>query len=271
MKKSVYIVLIVILLIVFGVSAYMVGSYLIENKRQEDMYNDLAAIKDQAKPTTDPTGSTDPEETLDPNAPMETIPIRNEDGILLEYEGLYEMNNDLVGWIKIEGTPIDYPVMQTSMDNKDFYLYRNFEKQDAAAGSLYVREECDVNAPSDNVTIYGHNMRVGTMFAYLHNYIEQEEWEKNPLIFFDTLTDYHTYKIFGVFKTTASIGEGFSYHQMEDAESEEDFNQFIATIKDLSFYDTGITPVYGDKIICLSTCEYTLENGRLVVAAYRIS
>ena len=58
---------------------------------------------------------------------------------------------------------------------------------------------------------------------------------------------------------------------MEDAESEEEFNEFIATIKRLSFYDTGITPVYGDKIICLSTCEYTLENGRLVVAAYRIS
>ena len=269
MKKALYIVVIVILLIVFGVSAYMVGSYLIENKQQQDMYGDLAAIKDQAKPTTEATEPT--EETYDPNAPMETIPIHNEDGILLEYEGLYEMNPDMVGWIKIEGTPIDYPVMQTAMDNKDFYLYRNFEKQQVAAGSIYVREECDVNKPSDNVTIYGHNMRVGTMFAYLHNYIEKEEWEKNSLIFFDTLSEYHTYKIFGVFKTTASIGEGFTYHQMEDAESEEEFNEFIATIKRLSFYDTGITPVYGDKIICLSTCEYTLENGRLVVAAYRIS
>jgi len=269
MKKALYIVVIVILLIVFGVSAYMVGSYLIENKQQQDMYGDLAAMKEQNKPTTEPTDPT--EETYDPNKPMETVPIRNEDGILLEYEGLYEMNPDMVGWIQIEGTPIDYPVMQTGMDNKDFYLYRNFEKEGVAAGSIYVREECDVNKPSDNVTIYGHNMRVGTMFAYLHNYIEKEEWEKNPLIFFDTLTDYHVYKIFGVFKTTASIGEGFTYHHMEDAESEEEFNQFIATIKDLSFYDTGITPVYGDKIICLSTCEYTLENGRLVVAAYRIS
>lgn len=269
MKKAIYIVVIVILLGVFGVSAYMVGSYLIENKQQQDMYSDLAAMKEQAKPT-DPL-ATEPEETFDPNAPMETLPIRNEDGILLEYEGLYEMNPDMVGWIRIDGTPIDYPVMQTSVDNKDFYLYRNFEKQGVAAGSIYAREECDVNKPSDNVTIYGHNMRVGTMFAYLHNYINQEEWEKNPLIFFDTLTDYHVYKIFGVFKTTASVGEGFTYHQMEDAESEEEFNEFIATIKRLSFYDTGITPVYGDKIICLSTCEYTLENGRLVVAAYRIS
>ena len=90
MKKALYIVIIVILLGVFGVSAYMVGSYLIENKQQQDMYGDLAAIKDQAKPTTEATEPT--EETYDPNAPMETIPIHNEDGILLEYEGLYEMN-----------------------------------------------------------------------------------------------------------------------------------------------------------------------------------
>jgi phosphoribosyl-ATP pyrophosphohydrolase len=89
MKKALYIVIIVILLGVFGVSAYMVGSYLIENKQQQDMYGDLAAIKDQAKPTTEATEPT--EETYDPNAPMETIPIHNEDGILLEYEGLYEM------------------------------------------------------------------------------------------------------------------------------------------------------------------------------------
>ena len=80
MKKAIYIVIIVILLIVFGVSAYMVGSYLIENKQQADMYEDLASIKDQAKPTEP---STEPEETVDPNKPMETVPIHNEDGILL--------------------------------------------------------------------------------------------------------------------------------------------------------------------------------------------
>ena len=79
------------------------------------------------------------------------------------------------------------------------------------------------------------------------------------------------YKIFAVFKTSANIGEGFTYHNMIDAQDQADFNQFIAKCKELSFYETGITPVYGDKIICLSTCEYTLDNGRLVVAAMRIS
>ena len=85
------------------------------------------------------------------------------------------------------------------------------------------------------------------------------------------MTEYHTYKIFAVFKTSANIGQGFSYHQFVDAENEKEFNDFVSKCKELSFYDTGITPVYGDKLICLSTCEYTLDNGRLVVAAVRIT
>ena len=109
------------------------------------------------------------------------------------------------------------------------------------------------------------------MFAALNDYVSKETWENNPLIFFDTLYEYHVYKIFAVFKTEASIDKGFKYHNMIDASSKEDFDNFIATAKNLSFYDTGITPQYGDKVICLSTCEYTLMNGRLVMAAVRIS
>ena len=180
------------------------------------------------------------------------------------------MNNDMVGWIKIEGTKVNYPVMQTP-DNPNYYLYRDFDGKDSARGCIYAREECDINDPSDNITLYGHNMRDGSMFAAANAYVHKATWEENPLIFFDTLYEYHTYKIFAVFKTSANIGEGFTYHNMIDAQNKEDFDQFIAKCKDLSFYDTGITPQYGDKIICLSTCEYTLDNGRLVIAAVRIS
>ena len=128
-----------------------------------------------------------------------------------------------------------------------------------------------MNKPSDNITMFGHNMKDGSKFACLGAYTSKAAWEKNNLIFFDTLTEYHTYKIFAVFKTSANEGEGFKYHQFVDAANEKEFNDFVSTCKKLSFYDTGITPVYGDKLICLSTCEYTLENGRLVVAAVRIT
>ncbi|MEE1035892.1 MAG: class B sortase [Oscillospiraceae bacterium] len=270
MKKAIVTILILILLAIFGISAFHVVTYFVESKEQEAHYDELSDIvkeaQDAAKATTAaPEGETKPVQATQPE---NTQP--EEGGMLPGYAELYEINNDLVGWIRIEGTEIDYPVMQTP-GRTDFYLKRNFNKDDSERGCLYVREECDVFRPSDNVTIYGHTMMDGSMFAYLHEYQDKEVWEDNKLIFFDTLYEYHVYKIFSVFITTANLGEGFTYHRMEDAESEEDFDKFIATCKDLSLYDTGITPEYGDKIICLSTCEYTQDNGRLVVAAVRIS
>lgn len=265
MKKGIYIGIVILLLVVFGVSAFMVGSYYLEGHKQAEKFDQLSQIKEESKTPA-------VKETVDPTDPAETTQppqVRNADGMLLEYVDLYNMNNDMVGWIKIEGTEVDYPVMQTP-DTVDYYLKRDFDEQHSERGCIYVREVCDVMEPSDNQTIYGHTMLDGSMFADLHKYIDKEKWEENPLIIYDTLYDYHVYKIFAVFKTTASIGQGFKYHQMVDAENEADFDKFIGTCKDLAFYDTGITPKYGDKVICLSTCEYTLENGRLVVAAVRI-
>lgn len=269
MKKSLFTAVVVLLLVAFGVSAYMVGNYLIEGKQQADRYGELSNIAANAQTeTTDASEETESnaaetEETAETTEPTEP-------GMLAGYKEIYEMNNDVVGWIKMEGTKMDYPVMQTP-EEPNYYLYRDFDKKNSKRGSIYAREVCDVNEPSDNITIFGHNMADGSMFACLGNYTSKHAWENNSLIFFDTLNEYHTYKIFAVFKTSANIGQGFSYHQFVDAENAAQFDEFVATCKKLSFYDTGITPVYGDKLICLSTCEYTLDNGRLVVAAVRIT
>lgn len=273
MKKAIVTILILILLAIFGISAFHVVTYFVESKEQEAHYDELSDIVKDAQEAAKATTSAPEKETKPAEAtgPEDTEPAED-GGMLPGYAELYEINNDLVGWMRIEGTEIDYPVMQTP-GRTDFYLKRNFDKDHSERGCLYVREECDVFRPSDNVTIYGHTMMDGSMFAYLHEYQDKEVWEDNRLIFFDTLYEYHVYEIFSVFITTASLGEGFSYHQMEDAESEEDFDEFIAKCKALALYDTGITPEYGDKIICLSTCEYSDPdgNGRLVVAAVRIS
>ena len=270
MKKVMFTAVVLLLVAAFGISAFMVGNYLIEGKEQEERYNQLSSIAANAQTETTEGANTDvtaPEETTGETAES-TAPT--EPGILPGYKDIYEMNNHVVGWIKMEGTKMDYPVMQTPED-PNFYLYRDFDKKDSKRGSIYAREVCDINAPSDNITIFGHNMADGSMFACLGDYVNKRAWDNNSLIFFDTLTEYHTYKIFAVFKTSANIGQGFSYHQFVDAENEEQFNEFVSTCKKLSFYDTGITPTYGDKLICLSTCEYTLDNGRLVVAAVRIT
>ena len=269
MKKLVYILTIVLLLLVFGISAFFVGSYIIESREQAQKQEAAAALKESLKATV-PTAAETPEETS-PIPTFGAVEMRDENGMLIEYGALKaEKYPDLAGWIRIDGTKIDYPVMQTP-DTPNFYLDHDAEGNPSAWGAIYAREECDLNEPSDNVTLYGHTMKDGSMFAVLHDYIDKATWENNPLIFLDTLYEYRVYKIFAVFATSANLGEGFTYHNMIEAESEEDFNTFISTCKNLSYYDTGITPQYGDKVICLSTCEYTLDNGRLVVAAVRIS
>lgn len=269
MKKSLYIAAIVVLLLVFGFSAFKVGSYILESKQQEEQFDDLASAVEQAQAAaaTETTEATEAAQT-DETEPEETT--EGEPQMLPGYAELYEENPDMVGWLKIEGTKLNYPVMQTP-DNKDYYLKKDFHGNYSDHGCIYAREECDVFLPSDNITLYGHNMRDGSMFAPLNAYADKKTWEFNPTIFFDTLYESHVYQIFAVFRTTTTVGEGFAYHQMEDAADEEEFEDFIATCKKLQIYETGITPVYGDKIICLSTCEYSQENGRLVVAAVRIS
>ena len=267
-KKIIYIIALVILLTVFAVSAVYVIRYFVDGAKQKAEYDELAGIVESIQQETHPeessTGSTED------SSAESTEPSQPTGAILPEYAPLYEMNSDLVGWIRIEGTNVNYPVMQTP-DNRDFYLYRNFKKEYSARGCIYVRETCDVNAPSDNLTIYGHNMNDGSMFHNLRYYDAKEYYEAHPIIVFDTLTEQHTYQIFAVFKTTATVGKGFDYHHFEDAATQADFDDFVKQCKALSFFETGHTPSYGDKLICLSTCEYTQENGRLVVAAYRIS
>lgn len=274
MKKGLYIALIVLLVTAFCGSAFYLGNYFIQGKKQADRMKELSDIVKETTPSvteTTPASGSDAEPTA-PEKHYEISEAPTEaNGMLSCYKKLYDENPDIVGWIRIEGTPVDYPVMQTAVDNKDYYLYRDFDGKNADRGSIYAREECDFFAPSDVITMYGHNMRDGSMFACLDKYYDKSVWEENSLIFLDTLYEFHMYKIFAVFKTSATVGEGFRYNIMEDASSSAEFDNFIGTCKRLAFYDTGITPVYGDKIIMLSTCEYTLDNGRCVVAAVRIS
>lgn len=261
-RNVLYIVLILIFVGVFAVSAYQLGAYFWEAKERNDLYDSLATIVEQAQKEYTPkeTGAAEP---------VEDAEADEEPEMLSAYQPLYEMNHDTVGWIKIEDTNINYPVMQTPT-RENYYLYTNFQREYNAGGCIYVQENCDVNTPSDNVVIYGHHMKDGSMFANLAKYNDRSFWESHSEIEFDTLYEYHTYKIFAVFKTSASLDSGFQYQQFVNAADMEAFDNFVAECKRLSFYDTGITPVYGDKLICLSTCEYTLTDGRLVVMALRV-
>lgn len=190
------------------------------------------------------------------------IPFRE---ILPEYQVLVDWNPDFVGWLEIENTAINYPVVQTAED-PEYYLYRHFDGDKNSRGCLFAEATCDV-ALSDNVTVYGHNMTDGTMFADLLRYADPAFLDSHPLIRFDSRREHRSYRIFAVFRTTAIAGEGFEYHKFTDARNEADFNAFIDHILAISLYPTDITPQYGDQVLCLSTCESYEDHERFVVAA----
>lgn len=261
--KVLYYTLLILFAGIFLFCAVYVGYYYVQAQHSDSINEDLQSLKGTAAPT-------DPDFT-DPPATGEAVtdPVPTEPTILPEYQALYELNNDLVGWITIPDTNIDYPVMQSPYE-KDFYLHRDFYKNYLYAGTLYARESCDVFAPSDNITIYGHRMEKPgrNMFFELDKLKQESWWQTHRTFTFDTIYEHHTYEIVCVFKTHAT--EGYPYHRFENAATEEEFNEFVSTVKSMQFYETGVTAEYGDKLICLSTCEYTLGDGRFVVVAKRI-
>ena len=272
MKKWMYNALIGLFAAVFLVSAGFLASYFIEGWIQQSRYDDLSAMKGEATPRPTISEKGEVIQSAEPPKLVEVTDPETGDAVALlpEFADLYLQNNHIVGWLTIPGTVVDYPVMQTHKD-PDYYLYRDFDKKDSKRGCLYTWPQSDTLTPSDNITIYGHHMRDGSMFGQLDKYRDPEFRAQNPYIFFDTLRELHTYEVMAVFLTTASVGQGFAYHEFVDAADETVFNDFVTKVHKLQLYDTGITAEYGDKLICLSTCEYSQVNGRLVVVAKRIA
>lgn len=185
----------------------------------------------------------------------------------INFTKLQEINNDIVGWIKIDGTNINYPVMQT-IDSPNYYINKNFYKEYSVYGTPYLSEVCNVNT-SDNLTIYAHHIKNGKMFGSLEKYKNKGYYESHKTITFITKEEISNYEIIAVFKTVAD-DTGFKYYNFYKAQNEKEYKEFINTCKNLSFYDIDKNAEYGDKLITLSTCEYSNKNGRLVVVAKKI-
>ncbi len=225
--------------------------YADEKQSAEAFLNISALVEDETPPADETQAAAVPEQTA-----------------FEKYKAVYEQNSDFVRWISIEGTNIDYPVMQT-VDHPNYYLKRNFEKQYSNYGVSYVQENCDLEF-SDNCVLYGHHMNNGTMFADLCKYADEDFYREHKTIRFDTLAGFGEYEIVAAFKTVAYSEKGFKYYHFTRADSAEDFDAYIAKCKELSFYDTGVSAEYGDKLISLSSCEYSRTNGRMVVVAKRV-
>lgn len=251
MKNKVFIALICAFSLLLAISSGFLIKHHFDSQKQAEIYEEFVEAVE-----------TQPEEIKEP------MNYSEEKTFIPEYQELYMQNNDMVGWIKVEDTKINYPVMQ-SLDEPNFYLKHGFDKKYTDYGCPYVQENCDMELPSDNIVIYGHHMNDGSMFAGLMKYADKGFWEKHKTIAFDTLTDRQNYEVVAAFKTVVYTDspESFKYYQFVNAETEEDFDAYIDKCKELALYDTGVDAEYGDKLITLSTCEYSRTNGRMVVVA----
>lgn len=252
MKKKICIILMAAFAVLLTVSAYFLISDKADEKAQAEQYESIAQIV------------AEPDETTEP------IQLTADKALLPDYTELYFQNTDMVGWVSVADTNINYPVMQTP-DNPNFYLKHGFDKTYSDYGSPYIQENCNVKTPSDNLVIYGHHMKNGTMFSDLTKFEDKNFWESHKTITFNTLTDKQEYEVVAVFKTVAYSQEGFRYYDFVNADTAEDFDSYIAKCKELALFDTGVKTQYGDKLITLSTCEYSQNNGRLAVVAKLIS
>ncbi|WP_112181797.1 MULTISPECIES: class B sortase [Paraliobacillus] len=180
-----------------------------------------------------------------------------------QFDSLREINSDIIGWITIEETQIDYPILQE--ENNDYYLNRNYKKEESRAGSIFMDYRNDINSETNkNIILYGHRMKDGSMFGQLKKYLSEEFFESGNKVYLDTLYEGFSLEVFSVYQTTSDF-----YYIQTDFNEENDFMTFIEGLRDKSLYQSNVSISDEDTIVTLSTCDYSLDNnnGRLVVHA----
>ena len=197
--------------------------------------------------------------------------ITDKVAILDQYAILYSMYPDVIGWLKVDGTSIDYPVMQ-DRTGKEYYLKHNFEGKTDNRGALFVAADSTLSPLDKNVVIFGHNMNDRTQFGDLDFYLDPDFYQKHQTFEFDTIYETGLYQVVAVARTQVRKEDeyGFRYYWFHGYKNRGEFQELLDFIKENSLYDTGEHLGYGDTTIMLSTCEYTVDDGRLVVIAKRI-
>lgn len=190
-----------------------------------------------------------------------------------KYQSYIDKNSDFVGYIKIDGTAVDYPVVQCNDD--EFYLTHNFDKQPEERGAIYMSSACDSSLRDFNTVLYGHNWLDTTMFSEVTKYENIDFYKEHPVIHFDTAYNDMQWKIFAVFITNADENEddGYIFNYIYPHLGGENFSGYISEVNKRTLYKTGVDVNSSDKILTLSTCSRKMDvsgykaDARIVVAA----
>ena len=264
--------LFIILVAVFCVALIAVAAILIHmGKARSDFRKLSEMVEENATATAAPVETTPPEtrstgpttETTVPTEPEPTEPV-----MLAKYAPLYEQNHDLFGWLRIDGTVIDYPVMHTPTDPEK-YLHTNFNREYSFGGIPFIDANC--SADSDNLLIYGHNMHDGSMFGQLVRYRDEDFYKAHPTFTFDTLYEGGTWQVVAAVDTALGA-DALPYYTFFDADTKLDWQHRVRAITEKALYDTGVMPEYGAQLLTLSTCGDTHPDtdARFALLAVRI-
>lgn len=252
-KSLINIIILLVLITIIILSSIYIVKYLVmqkEAKEESKLLNDIDIM----------------ENNIESNKNENAIAINEETERMSKIKKLQEENSDIVGWIEIEGTNINYPVLQGK--NDEYYLTHNYKKEKSQKGSIFLSKDYDLKLPSDNLLIYGHNLVNGQMFNNLLKYKDKEFYGKHPDIRFTTEKEDLKFEIFSAFYSKVFLKSEenvFRYYNFVTAKSEKDYNNFVENAKRASLYDTDKEAKYGDRLITLVTCSYHVEDGRFVV------
>ena len=255
MKEKIRKIIFVIALITFIISIGILGWYYYNKyKREQDINLLKELVVDSGE--ISPTIANNDDDTNNVNDNIQNgLDYYIIDGQIVQkkFKDIYLKNTDFIGWLNLSNSNIDYPVVYTPNDVQ-YYLRKDFDKNYSIAGTLFIGDDTDIEKPSENVIIYGHNMNDNTMFHDISNFEDEKYYQKHKYIEFDTLTRSGKYEVIAAFRTTVNMNN-------------EQFDKFVDNCLKNTPYKTVNNVDYDEKLITLSTCAYHNTYGRFVVIA----
>lgn len=238
LKKIISIIIFLILVSIMIITGIKILKWLKENKQSQDIIEDIS-------------------ENINVDENIDGIKKYN-----IDFENLKQTNSDTIAWIKVNGTNIEYPVVKTN--NNDYYINHSFKKSYNNAGWVFMDYKNRFDGTDNNMVIYAHNRRDGSMFGTLKN-IFTKEWqsnEENFVIPFITENEKQEYKVFSIYQV-----ENEDYYITTNFETDNEFEKFIATITSRSEIDFNVNVNTKDTILTLSTCA---DNNKYRVVLHAV-
>lgn len=261
MKKAISLIIIILLIAIIVVSSICLYKELNERKIQNEEYENIIMLFENVSENDENQFRSENKSEAD-NLSFE----EKESSKSYNFDSIKNINSDVVGWIKIDGTKVNYPIMQSNNDN-NYYLHRNIYKEYSSIGSIFTPNICNLKT-DDNIILYGHHIKDGSMFGSLTKYKNYNYYKEHKYIkLMNDECSFSEYEIIAIIVTNVS---DFKYYGFTKAENQNQYNNYIKDCQNMSIYETGVQANYGDKLITLITCEYSQNNGRMIIVAKKI-